>query len=101
MTDTIIEEIDDQCNSKRSKTRKTNFRIQQIINDIGKMLSAGSLDREIMEQLQIKRSQYYEYKSRLFQQSAELFEQLNVQRRATLRKTNSSIQASGVGSDAE
>jgi hypothetical protein len=84
MTDTITEEIDDQCNIKRSKPKKTNFRIQQIINDIGKMLSAGSLDREIMEQLQIKRSQYYEYKSRLFQQSGELFERLNDQNEYSL-----------------
>jgi hypothetical protein len=37
-----------------------------------------------MEQLQIKRSQYYEYKSRLFQQSGELFEQLNNQNKCSL-----------------
>jgi hypothetical protein len=48
------------------------------------MLSAGKPDREIMEQLQIKRSQYYEYKSKLFQQSAELFDQLNDQNRESL-----------------
>jgi hypothetical protein len=84
VADTIAKETVDKSNSKRSKTRKTNFRIQQIINDIGKMLSAGSLDREIMEQLQIKRSQYYEYKSRLFQQSAELFERLNDQNTRSL-----------------
>jgi hypothetical protein len=34
--------------------------IQQVIYKIGKMLSAGKQDREIMEQLQIKRLQYYE-----------------------------------------
>lgn len=84
MTDTTTEEIGDNCNSKISKPKKTNFRIQQIINDIGKMLSAGRLDREIMEQLQIKRSQYYEYKFRLFQQSGELFEQLNNQNKCSL-----------------
>jgi hypothetical protein len=73
----ITEEIVDKCNSNRSKPKKTSFRIQQISDDIGKMLSAGRLDREIMEELQIKRSQYYEYKSRLFQQSGELIERLS------------------------
>jgi hypothetical protein len=47
------------------------------------MLSVGRPDREIMEQLQIKRSQYYEYKSK-FQQSAELFNQLNEKNRDSL-----------------
>jgi hypothetical protein len=65
--------------SKRSKPKKTSFRIQQLINEIGKMLSTGRPDREIMEQLQIKRSQYYEYKSKLFQQSAELFDRFTDQ----------------------
>ena len=59
-------------NSNRDKPKKTSFRIPQLINKIGKMLSAGKLDCEIMEELRIKRSQYSEYKSRLFQQSAEL-----------------------------
>jgi hypothetical protein len=58
--------------------------LQQIINEIGKMLSTGKPDREIMEQLQIKRSQYYEYKSKLFQQSAELFNRFNDENRASL-----------------
>ena len=71
-------------NSNRHKPKKTSFRIQQIINEIGKMLSAGKPDREIMEQLHIKRSQYYEYKSRLFQQSAELFDRLTDQNRDLL-----------------
>ncbi len=48
------------------------------------MLSAGKPDREIIDQLQIKRSQYYEYKSRLFQQSAELFDRFNDQNRESL-----------------
>ena len=48
------------------------------------MLSTGRLDREIMEELQIKRSQYYEYKSKLFQQSAELFDQFNDENRNSL-----------------
>ncbi len=51
---------------------------------MGKMLSAGRLDREIMEELQIKRSQYYEYKSKLFQQSAELFDRFNDENRDSL-----------------
>lgn len=71
-------------NSNRSKPKKTSFRIQQLINEIGEMLSAGRLDREIMEELQIKRSQYYEYKSRLFQQSTELFDRLSDQNRDSL-----------------
>ena len=33
-----------------------------------------------MDQLQIKRSQYYECKSNLFQQSAELFDRFNENR---------------------
>ena len=56
----------------------------QLINEIGKMLSAGKLDREIMEELRIKRSQYYEHKSKLFQQSGELFDRLNDQNRDSL-----------------
>jgi hypothetical protein len=52
-------------NSNRGKPKKTSFRIQQLINEIGKLLSAGKLDREIMEELRIKRSQYYEYLERL------------------------------------
>ena len=84
MADSTTKEISDSGNSNRSKPKKTSFRIQQLINEIGKMLSAGKLDREIMEELQIKRSQYYEYKSRLFQQSAELFDRLNDQNRDSL-----------------
>jgi hypothetical protein len=71
-------------NSNRSKPKKTSFRIQQLVNEIGKMLSAGRLDREIMEELQIKRSQYYEYKSKLYQQSAELFDRFNDENRDSL-----------------
>jgi hypothetical protein len=70
--------------NNRGKPKKTSFRIQQLINEIGKMLSAGKLDREIMEELHIKRSQYYEYKSKLFQQSGELFDRLAEQNRDSL-----------------
>jgi hypothetical protein len=48
------------------------------------MLSVGKLDRKIMEELRIKRSQYYEYKSKLFQQSGELFDRLTDQNRDSL-----------------
>ncbi len=85
MTDSIIKGI--SCsggNSTTRKPKKTSFQIQQVISEIGKMLSAGKPDREIMEQLQIKRSQYYEYKSKLFQQSAELFNRFNDENRASL-----------------
>ena len=68
----------------RSKLKKTRFQIQQLINEIGKMLSDGRPDREIMEELQIKRSQYYEYKSKLLQQSADLFKRLNEQNENSL-----------------
>jgi hypothetical protein len=71
-------------NSSRSKPKKTKFEIQHLINEIGKMLSTGRPDREIMDQLQIKRSQYYVYKSKLFQQSAELFDRLNDKNRDSL-----------------
>ena len=84
MTDYISEEMMGSGKINRRKPKKTSFRIQQIINDIGEMLSAGRLDREIMEQLQIKRSQYYVYKSKLFQQSAELFDRFNDKNRESL-----------------
>lgn len=84
MSDSNSKEIVGNGNSNRGKPKKTSFRIQQIINDIGKMLSAGKLDREIMEELQIKRSQYYEYKSKLYQQSAELFDRFNDENRDSL-----------------
>jgi biotin operon repressor len=77
-------EIGGSGNSNRNKPKKTSFRIQQLINEIGKMLSAGKLDREIMDELQIKRSQYYEYKSKLFQQSADLFDRFNDKNRGSL-----------------
>ena len=82
MTDSTIKGDNYSGNSKKRKPKKTSFQIQQVINEIGKMLSAGN--PEIMEQLQIKRSQYYEYKSRLFQQSGEIFEQLNDQNKCSL-----------------
>ena len=86
IVDSKTEEVSDSdnSNSNRSKPKKTSFRIQQLVNKIGKMLSTGRLDREIMEELQIKRSQYYEYKSKLFQQSAELFDQFNDENRNSL-----------------
>jgi hypothetical protein len=82
--DSTTNEVGGGGNSNRSKPKKTSFRIQQLVNEIGKMLSAGRLDREIMEELQIKRSQYYEYKSKLFQQSAELFDRFNYENRDSL-----------------
>ena len=84
MTDYISEEMMGSDKINRRKPKKTSFRIQQIINGIGEMLSAGRLDREIMEQLQIKRSQYYVYKSKLFHQSAELFDRFNDKNRESL-----------------
>ena len=84
VTNSTIKEISCSSNSNRRKPKKTSFQIQQVINEIGKMLSAGKPDREIMEQLQIKRSQYYEYKSKLFQQSAELFDRFNDENRDSL-----------------
>jgi hypothetical protein len=84
VTDSTNKEVGSSDNNNRSKPKKTSFRIQQLINDIGNMLSAGKLAREIMEELRIKRSQYYEYKSRLFQQSAELFDRLTDQNRDSL-----------------
>ena len=84
MADSTSKEIGGCNNSNRGKPKKTSFRIQQLINEIGKMLSAGKLDREIMEELHVKRSQYYEYKSKLFQQSGELFDRLTDQNRDSL-----------------
>lgn len=86
LTDSETEDVSGggNSNSNRIKPKKTSFRIQQLINEIGKLLSAGRLDREIMGELQIKRSQYYEYKSKLFQQSAELFDRFNDENRDSL-----------------
>ena len=84
MADSTSKGIGGSGNGNRGKPKKTSFRIQQLINEIGKLLSAGKLDREIMEELRIKRSQYYEYKSKLFQQSAELFDRLTDQNRDSL-----------------
>lgn len=38
------------------------------------MLALGSLDREIMEKLHLKKTQYYAYRARLYKQSGELFD---------------------------
>jgi hypothetical protein len=84
MRDSISKEISGNGNSNKGKPKKTSFRIQQLVNEIGKMLSAGRLDREIMEELQIKRSQYYEYKAKLYQQSEELFDRFNDENRDSL-----------------
>jgi hypothetical protein len=86
IVDSTTQEVSDGGNSNRnrSKPKKTSFRTQQLVNEIGKLLSAGRLDREIMEELQIKRSQYYEYKSKLYQQSAELFDRFNDENRDSL-----------------
>ena len=84
VTDSTIRGNSCNGNSEKRKPKKTSFQIQQVINEIGKMLSAGKPDREIMEQLHIKRSQYYEYKSKLFQQSAELFDGFNDENRDSL-----------------
>ena len=73
--------------------------IQQVFNEIGKILSIRKPDREIMEQLQIKRLQYFEYTSKLFQQSAELLDRFNfkskrltyLSEKDSFRKTNSSF----------
>lgn len=83
--DSTTEETDDfTMTCCRNKPKRTKFQIQQLVNEIGKMLSKGSPDREIMERLQIKRSQYYEYKSRLYQQSGDLFDRFNIQHRNSL-----------------
>ena len=84
MVGSPTKEIGGCSNKNRGKPKKTSIRIQQLINEIGKMLSVGKLDREIMEELHIKRSQYYEYKSKLFQQSGELFDRLTDQNRDSL-----------------
>jgi hypothetical protein len=84
IVDSTTKEVSGGDKSNRSKPKRTSFRIQQLINEIGKMLSAGRPDREIMEQLHIKKSQYYEYKIKLFEQSAELFNRLNDKNRDSL-----------------
>lgn len=53
--------------------RKTNRQIQNEVNEIGKLLAIGLTDREIMQKLQLRRSQYYVYRSKLYDQSADLF----------------------------
>lgn len=71
-------------NANNGKPKRTKFQIQRLIDEIGKLLSDGKPDREIMEQLQIKRSQYYEYKSKLFQESGKLFDRFNKEHRDSL-----------------
>ena len=53
--------------------RKTNNMIQENIDQIGRLLSLGVTDREIMERLQIKKSQYYVYRTKLYKQHADTF----------------------------
>jgi DNA-directed RNA polymerase specialized sigma subunit len=84
VADPIINEIVNNGNDNTSSPRKTWLKIQQLINEMRKMLSDGRSDREIMEKLQIKWSQYYNYKAKLFHQSGELFERLSEQHRDSL-----------------
>lgn len=53
MTDFTIEEINRSNNSHRIKPKKTSFQIEQLINEMGRMLSEGKLDREIMQDLHL------------------------------------------------
>lgn len=53
---------------------RKNYRERQLeINEIGRLLAMGMTDAEIMKQLKISKSQYYHYRRKLFNQSAELF----------------------------
>lgn len=38
------------------------------------MLASGMIDRDIIEQLHLKKTQYYAYRARLYKQSGELFD---------------------------
>lgn len=53
--------------------RKTNSMIQAEVNEIGKYLALGLTDRDIMDRLNIKKTQYYVYRSKLYKQHAERF----------------------------
>lgn len=54
--------------------KKSKKEIQQDIDKIGRLLASGAIDREIMEQLHLKKSQYYAYRARLFKESGLLFD---------------------------
>lgn len=57
--------------------KKTDAQITEHVREIGRMLSAGMIDREIMEKLNLKRASYYAYRKRLYRESGELFKQTN------------------------
>jgi hypothetical protein len=54
--------------------RKTNAQTQATVNEVGRLLSLGLLDREIITQLNLKRAQFFNYKQKLYEQSAAQFE---------------------------
>lgn len=56
-------------------TRRKSYRqIQHDIDQIGRMLAAGMIDREIMEQLNLKKTQYYAYRAKLYKESGQIFD---------------------------
>lgn len=55
--------------------KKTDAQISEFVKEIGRMYSAGMVDREIMERLQLKKASYYAYRKRLFRDSGNMFRQ--------------------------
>lgn len=53
---------------------RKNYRQRQAeINEIGRLLAMGMTDSEIQKQLVVSKAQYYHYRRKLFDQSADLF----------------------------
>lgn len=53
--------------------RRTKAEQRAIIQEIGRLLATGEVDREIMKTLAISQTQYFIYKNRVYEQSAEQF----------------------------
>ena len=54
--------------------KKSKREIARIIDEIGRMLAAGMIDREIWQRLGLTRTRYFVYRARLYQQSGDLFD---------------------------
>lgn len=53
--------------------KKTQAQINAEVDQMGKLITLGLTDLEVRTQLQIKHTQYYQYKRRLIKRSAQMF----------------------------
>lgn len=68
------EQTQTETQQPQERRRKSYREIQQDIDAIGRMLAAGAVDREIMEKLKLKKTQYYAYRAKLYKESAQQFD---------------------------